>query len=236
MLVLEGVHAGYGLLEIIKGIDLAVNEGEIVTLIGNNGAGKSTTLRAICGLIKVSGGKINFMGENISNLAAHTIVSKGIVMVPEGRHVFSKLTVRENLNMGAYLIKNKGQVTEDIERVFTLFPRLKERQKQNGGSLSGGEQQMLAIARAMMGRPKVMLLDEPSMGLAPTMVEKIFENIIDINKQGTTILLVEQNANLALQVAGRGYVIETGKITISGLCKDLLTNESVKKAYLGEAD
>lgn len=235
MLRLEKVSSGYGPLEIIKGIDITVNEGEIVTIIGNNGAGKTTTLRSICGLVQLRKGNIRFNDEPINQLPTHRIVAKGIIMVPEGRRIFQKLTVRENLNMGAYLIKDKNQIKEDMERVFQLFPRLKERQKQNGGSLSGGEQQMLAMGRALMGHPKVLLLDEPSMGLAPAMVEKIFDTTIEINKQGTTILLVEQNAFLALQVASRGYVIETGRITISGQSKDLLVDERVKKAYLGEA-
>jgi branched-chain amino acid transport system ATP-binding protein len=235
VLRLEKVSSGYGPLEIIKGIDITVNEGEIVTIIGNNGAGKTTTLRSICGLVQLRKGNIRFNDEPINQLPTHRIVAKGIIMVPEGRRIFQKLTVRENLNMGAYLIKDKNQIKEDMERVFQLFPRLKERQKQNGGSLSGGEQQMLAMGRALMGHPKVLLLDEPSMGLAPAMVEKIFDTTIEINKQGTTILLVEQNAFLALQVASRGYVIETGRITISGQSKDLLVDERVKKAYLGEA-
>jgi branched-chain amino acid transport system ATP-binding protein len=234
MLKLEGVSGGYGLLEILKGIDLTVSQGEIVTIIGNNGAGKTTALRAICGLVQVTGGKISFKGQAINNLPTHEIVARHLVMVPEGRRIFQKLTVRENLNMGAYLVNSKSQVAEDIERVFALFPRLKERQKQNGGSLSGGEQQMLAMARALMGRPEMLLLDEPSMGLAPQMIEKIFETTIEINKQGTTVLLVEQNACLALQIASRAYVIETGKITISGPSRELLADERVKRAYLGE--
>ncbi len=234
MLKLEGVSGGYGLLEILKGIDLTVSQGEIVTIIGNNGAGKTTALRAICGLVQVTGGKISFKGQAINNLPTHEIVARHLVMVPEGRRIFQKLTVRENLNMGAYLVTSKSQVAEDIERVFALFPRLKERQKQNGGSLSGGEQQMLAMARALMGRPEMLLLDEPSMGLAPQMIEKIFETTIEINKQGTTVLLVEQNACLALQIASRAYVIETGKITISGPSRELLADERVKRAYLGE--
>jgi branched-chain amino acid transport system ATP-binding protein len=234
MLKLEGVSGGYGLLEILKGIDLTVSQGEIVTIIGNNGAGKTTALRTICGLVQVTGGKISFKGQAINNLPTHEIVARHLVMVPEGRRIFQKLTVRENLNMGAYLVNSKSQVAEDIERVFALFPRLKERQKQNGGSLSGGEQQMLAMARALMGRPEMLLLDEPSMGLAPQMIEKIFETTIEINKQGTTVLLVEQNACLALQIASRAYVIETGKITISGPSRELLADERVKRAYLGE--
>jgi branched-chain amino acid transport system ATP-binding protein len=235
LLELKGVHGGYGSVKILKDINITVKEGEIVTLIGNNGAGKSTTLRAICGLVNVSGGRISFQGTDITNKATHLITAMGIGMVPEGRHIFQRLSVRENLNMGAYLIKDKIKVAENLERVYTLFPKLKERQKQSGGSLSGGEQQMLAIGRALMGRPRLMLLDEPSMGIAPLLVEKIFMNIIEINKLGTTILLVEQNANLALQIADRGYVIATGEIIISGTSKELVSNENVKKAYLGES-
>jgi branched-chain amino acid transport system ATP-binding protein len=233
VLRLESIHGGYGLLEILKGIDLSVNAGEIVTLIGNNGAGKTTTLKVICGLVKASSGSVSFQEKDIKNLAAHLIVSKGISMVPEGRHIFRKLTVRENLILGAYLVKDKKQVSEEMERVFELFPVLKERQKQKGGSLSGGEQQMLAMGRALVGRPKLLLLDEPSMGLAPTLVEKIFETVIEINKQGTPVLVVEQNAFMALQIAHRGYCLETGRITVEGTSKELLSNERVKQAYLG---
>ncbi|MEA4848425.1 MAG: ABC transporter ATP-binding protein [Clostridiaceae bacterium] len=236
MLELNAVNGGYGVLKILKDIDITINDGEIVTLIGNNGAGKTTTLKAICGLVHVTGGTISFQGENITNKASHLIPAMGIRMVPEGRHIFSKLTVRENLNMGAYLTTDKSMVAEDLEKVFSLFPTLKERQKQKGGSLSGGEQQMLAIGRALMGRPRLLLLDEPSMGLAPILVEKIFMNIVEINKLGTTIFLVEQNAKLALEIANRGYVIETGKIVISGTNKELISDENVKKAYLGESD
>ena len=234
MLQLEAVRGGYGILEILKGIDLAVNEGEIVTLIGNNGAGKTTTLKVICGLVKATGGRVSFQSEDIKNAATHSIVARGISMVPEGRHIFRKLTVRENLILGAYLVKDKKQVSESMERVCDLFPVLKERQKQKGGSLSGGEQQMLAMGRALMARPKLLLLDEPSMGLAPTLVEKIFETVMEINRQGTPVLVVEQNAFMALQVAHRGYVMETGRINVKGTSKELLSNEDVKKAYLGE--
>jgi branched-chain amino acid transport system ATP-binding protein len=233
VLRLESIHGGYGLLEILKGIDLSVNAGEIVTLIGNNGAGKTTTLKIICGLVKASGGTVSFQEKDIKNLAAHLIVARGISMVPEGRHIFRKLTVRENLILGAYLVKDKKRVREEMERVFDLFPVLKERQKQKGGSLSGGEQQMLAMGRALIGRPKLLLLDEPSMGLAPTLVEKIFETVIEINRQGTPVLVVEQNAFMALQIANRGYCLETGRITVEGTSKELLSNERVKKAYLG---
>ena len=233
MLKIDAVCAGYGPLEVLHGINMEVNQGEVVTIIGNNGAGKTTILASICGLVKVMSGKITFKGEDITNTDAHKIVARHLVMVPEGRRIFSKLTVRENLNMGAYLVKDKGQIAGDLDRVFELFPRLKERQKQSGGSLSGGEQQMLAMGRAIMSRPELLLLDEPSMGLAPQMVEKIFETAVEINKQGTTVLLVEQNAFLALQVAPRAYVFETGKITLSGNSKELLNNDSVRKAYLG---
>ena len=233
MLRLEKVHGGYGPLEILKGLDMSVNEGEIVTLIGNNGAGKTTTLKVICGLIKASSGRISFQDKDISNVAAHAIVARGISMVPEGRHIFRKLTVLENLNLGAYLFNDKRQVKEDMERVFELFPQIGERQKQKGGSLSGGEQQMLAMGRALMARPRLLLLDEPSMGLAPTLVDKIFETIIEINKQGIPALVVEQNAFMALRIAHRGYVMETGRITVEGTSKELLSNERVKKAYLG---
>lgn len=234
MLKLEGVHSGYGLLEILKGIDLEVNKGEIVTLLGNNGAGKTTTLKTIAGLIHATSGRVNLEGEDITRLPTHEIISKGIAMAPEGRRIFQKLTVRENLIMGAYLTEDKRRVADDMRRVFELFPRLKDRANQLGGSLSGGEQQMLAIGRAMMARPKILLLDEPSMGLAPMLVEKIFETVIDINKQGTPVLVVEQNAFMALEVAHRGYVMETGTITVMGTSKELLSDERVRKSYLGQ--
>ncbi len=235
MLQLSGVNGGYGVLNILKDIDLTISKNEIVTLIGNNGAGKTTILKAICGLVRVTGGAIRFQGEDIAGKPAHLISATGIRMVPEGRRIFSRLTVRENLNMGAYLTRDKKLFDDDLDKVYTLFPKLKEREKQKGGSLSGGEQQMLAIGRALMGRPTLLLLDEPSMGLAPILVEKIFMNIMEINKLGTTIFLVEQNAKIALEAANRGYVIETGRIVLSGTNQELLSDENVKKAYLGEA-
>ncbi|MBE6011410.1 MAG: ABC transporter ATP-binding protein [Lachnospiraceae bacterium] len=234
MLQINDVYAGYGKLEILHGININVKKGEIVTIIGNNGAGKTTSLRALCGLVNVFKGNIKFKDEDITNIPAHNIVAKGLVMVPEGRHIFTKLTVRENLNMGGYLQKDKQEFMKDLEMVYGIFPRLKEREKQSGGSLSGGEQQMLAMARAMLSRPELLVLDEPSMGLAPQMIEKILETTVEINKKGTTILLVEQNAFLALQIASRAYVLETGMISVSGDSKDLLADESIRKAYLGD--
>ena len=234
MLQINDVYAGYGKLEILHGININVKKGEIVTIIGNNGAGKTTSLRALCGLVNVFKGNIKFKDEDITNIPAHNIVAKGLVMVPEGRHIFTKLTVRENLNMGGYLQKDKQEFMKDLEMVYGIFPRLKEREKQSGGSLSGGEQQMLAMARAMLSRPELLVLDEPSMGLAPQMIEKILEITVEINKKGTTVLLVEQNAFLALQIASRAYVLETGMISVSGDSKDLLADESIRKAYLGD--
>ncbi len=234
MLQINDVYAGYGKLEILHGININVKKGEIVTIIGNNGAGKTTSLRALCGLVNVFKGNIKFKDEDITNIPAHNIVAKGLVMVPEGRHIFTKLTVRENLNMGGYLQKDKQEFMKDLEMVYGIFPRLKEREKQSGGSLSGGEQQMLAMARAMLSRPELLVLDEPSMGLAPQMIDKILETTVEINKKGTTILLVEQNAFLALQIASRAYVLETGMISVSGDSKDLLADESIRKAYLGD--
>ncbi|WP_250228316.1 ABC transporter ATP-binding protein [Anaeropeptidivorans aminofermentans] len=234
MLQINDVYAGYGKLEILHGININVKKGEIVTIIGNNGAGKTTSLRALCGLVNVFKGNIKFKDEDITNIPAHNIVAKGLVMVPEGRHIFTKLTVRENLNMGGYLQKDKQEFMKDLEMVYGIFPRLKEREKQSGGSLSGGEQQMLAMARAMLSRPELLVLDEPSMGLAPQMIEKILETTVEINKKGTTVLLVEQNAFLALQIASRAYVLETGMISVSGDSKDLLADESIRKAYLGD--
>jgi len=234
VLQINDVYAGYGKLEILHGININVKKGEIVTIIGNNGAGKTTSLRALCGLVNVFKGNIKFKDEDITNIPAHNIVAKGLVMVPEGRHIFTKLTVRENLNMGGYLQKDKQEFMKDLEMVYGIFPRLKEREKQSGGSLSGGEQQMLAMARAMLSRPELLVLDEPSMGLAPQMIEKILETTVEINKKGTTILLVEQNAFLALQIASRAYVLETGMISVSGDSKDLLADESIRKAYLGD--
>ncbi|KAA0259219.1 ABC transporter ATP-binding protein [Deferribacter autotrophicus] len=233
MLKLEKVHTKYGHIEALKGIDLHIKEGEIVTIIGANGAGKTTTLNTISGILKPAAGKITFLNEDITNLSADKIVAKGIIQVPEGRQIFANLTVYENLLMGAYLRKDKVEVEKDLKKVYELFPRLEERKNQLGGTLSGGEQQMLAIGRALMSRPVLLLLDEPSLGLAPIIVENIFEIIKEINSQGTTILLVEQNAHLALSIAHRGYVMETGRIIMEDDAKALLNNEEVKKAYLG---
>lgn len=231
MLKVDGIDVYYGVIRALKEVSLTVNDGEIVTLIGANGAGKTTTLKTISGLIRPRKGKITFNDHDLTKMAPHEIVSLGILQVPEGRRVFGNLTVMENLLMGAYL--RKDDISRDLEWVFSLFPRLKERQKQKAGTLSGGEQQMLAIARALMGKPRVMLLDEPSLGLAPLLVLNIFETIQEINKQGVTILLVEQNAYMALQIAHRAYVIETGRVVMEGTGKELLNNEAVKKAYLG---
>ncbi|MGC8972474.1 MAG: ABC transporter ATP-binding protein [bacterium] len=231
MLKVEGIDVYYGVIRALKEVSLTVNDGEIVTLIGANGAGKTTTLKTISGLIRPTKGKIIFNNYDLTKMAPHEIASLGILQVPEGRKIFGNLTVMENLLMGAYL--RKDDISRDLEWVFTLFPRLKERQKQKAGTLSGGEQQMLAISRALMGKPKVMLLDEPSLGLAPLLVLNIFETIQEINKQGVTILLVEQNAYMALQIAHRAYVIETGRVVMEGTGKELLNNEAVKKAYLG---
>ncbi|MBO7739074.1 MAG: ABC transporter ATP-binding protein [Oscillospiraceae bacterium] len=231
MLRIKDLKVNYGGIEAVKGISLDVPKGEIVTLIGANGAGKSSTLRAISGLVKPTGGTIEFEGEDITAKNPTDIVTKGITLVPEGRKIFPDLTVKENLRVGAYL--RKDDITDDINWVYDLFPRLKERSWQAGGTLSGGEQQMLAVGRALMSRPKVIMMDEPSLGLAPLVVRGIFDIIKEINKQGMTILLIEQNANMALKTAHLGYVMETGRITLSGPGKELLTNESVKAAYLG---
>ena len=234
LLELEDVRIRYGGIEAVKGISFAVAEGELVTLIGGNGAGKTTTLKTISGAKRPSEGSITFRGERIDNLPAHLIVELGICQSPEGRRIFPRMSVRENLEMGSYHIKKSQTVQEDLDRVFGLFAVLKEREKQAGGTLSGGEQQMLAIGRALMAHPKLLMLDEPSMGLAPKFVEKIFELLQEIHEQGTTILLVEQNAQLALQVADRGYVLESGEIRIEDDAKKLLGNDEVRKAYLGE--
>lgn len=234
MLKVENLQVYYGGIHALKGISLEVNQGEIVTLIGANGAGKSTTLRTISGLLHAKEGKVVFKGEEINNIPAHHIVARGLCHVPEGRKIFSELSVRDNLEMGAYLRKDKDGIKEDMERVFNLFPRLHERQKQMGGTLSGGEQQMLAIGRAILSKPELLLMDEPSMGLAPLLVQEIFEIIKRINKAGTTILLIEQNANMALSIADRAYVMETGNIVLQGSAKDISDNEAVRKAYLGE--
>ena len=231
ILRIKDLKVNYGGIEAVKGISLDVPKGEIVTLIGANGAGKSSTLRAISGLVKPTGGTIEFEGEDITAKNPTDIVTKGITLVPEGRKIFPDLTVKENLRVGAYL--RKDDITDDINWVYDLFPRLKERSWQAGGTLSGGEQQMLAVGRALMSRPKVIMMDEPSLGLAPLVVRGIFDIIKEINKQGMTILLIEQNANMALKTAHLGYVMETGRITLSGPGKELLADESVKAAYLG---
>ena len=233
LLEVNDIHTYYGNIHALKGISLTVEEGEIVTLIGANGAGKTTTLRSISGLLKPRQGSISLDGEDLSNYKAHEVVYKRVVMVPEGRGVFSKLTVAENLDMGAYSRTDKAQISKDLERVFSLFPRLKERRTQVAGTLSGGEQQMLATGRALMTDPRLLLMDEPSMGLAPVLVESIFDTILEINKEGTTILLVEQNAQMALSVAARGYVLQTGEIVLSDTAANLQKNEMVQKAYLG---
>ena len=233
MLRIDGLRVNYGGIEAVKDISFTVPEGKIVTLIGANGAGKSTTLRAIAGLVKPAAGRIRLQAEDLTALSPDRIVSKGITLVPEGRRVFPDLTVLENLKIGAYLRSDKEGIAHDLEWVYELFPRLKERSWQAAGTLSGGEQQMLAVGRALMSRPKLMMMDEPSLGLAPLIVREIFEIIKEINRQGVTILLIEQNANMALQTADLGYVLETGRITLSGPGRELMSNEAVKKAYLG---
>ncbi len=234
MLEVRDVHTYYGNIHALKGVSLEVDQGEIVTLIGANGAGKSTTLNTICGLLHPTSGTIRLRGEEIQTLPAHEIVGRGVSQSPEGRRVFSRLTVQENLEMGAFLREDTEGIHQDLERVFGLFPRLKERLKQLGGTLSGGEQQMLAMARALMAHPRLLLLDEPSMGLAPLLVDEIFQVVQQLNEDGTTILLVEQNAAMALSVAHRGYVLETGNIVLEGSARELLENPQVKAAYLGE--
>ena len=231
ILEIKDLRVNYGGIEAVRGISFGVNEGEIVTLIGANGAGKSSTLRAVSGLVKPGGGSILFAGEDITGKDPTQIVSKGLMMVPEGRRIFPNLTVLENLKVGAYL--RKDDLSEDIEKVYAYFPRLKERSWQAGGTLSGGEQQMLAVGRALMGRPKLLMMDEPSLGLAPIVVQEIFEIIRRIHENGTTVLLIEQNANMALHVADRAYVIENGHIAMEGTGKELLEDEKVKAAYLG---
>lgn len=235
LLELKDVHVRYGVIEAVKGIDLTVNEGEIVSLIGGNGAGKTTTLRAISMVHGPSEGEILFKGENMADLPSHEIVKRGIIHVPEGRHIFASMTVQENLEMGAFERRvTRKEITDDTDHVFELFPVLKERRKQAGGTLSGGEQQMLAIGRALMSKPKLLMLDEPSMGLAPQVVERVFQVVEEINSQGTPVLLIEQNAQMALQAADRGYVIETGEIVLEDEASKLLGNDQVRKAYLGE--
>jgi branched-chain amino acid transport system ATP-binding protein len=233
ILVIDNIHTYYGKIQALKGISLEVEEGEIVTLIGANGAGKTTSLRTISGLLNPRQGTILFDGEDLSKFTAHEIVFKGIAMVPEGRGIFTRLSVQENLDMGAYSRNDKAVIAKDLELVFTLFPRLKERRKQVAGTLSGGEQQMLATGRALMAHPRLLLLDEPSMGLAPVLVESTFETIEAINDEGTTILLVEQNATMALSVADRGYVLQTGEIVLSDTAENLKQDAMVQKAYLG---
>ena len=233
LLEVSDIHTFYGNIEALKGISLSVEEGEIVTLIGSNGAGKSTTLRSISGLTPPREGSVRFDGREIGETAPQDIVRLGISLSPEGRHCFPRMSAQENLDLGAYLRNDRNGVSEDLERVFELFPRLKERQKQKAGTMSGGEQQMLAIGRALMARPKLLLLDEPGMGLAPILVERIYETIAEINKQGTTILLVEQNANFALEVAARGYVLETGTVALTDRSDALRRNPDVQRAYLG---
>ena len=234
MLEINGIHSYYGHIHALKGISLTVDEGEIVTLIGANGAGKTTTLKTISGIMHPRQGEIHLEGERIDTLPPHQIVMRGIGQSPEGRRIFGALTVFENLEMGAFARRDKAEIARDLESVFTLFPRLKERASQRGGTLSGGEQQMLAMGRALMTHPRVLMLDEPSMGLAPVLVEAIFETIRKLNREGTTILLIEQNAAKALQVANRGYVIETGQIVLQDNAENLRKNERVRKAYLGE--
>ncbi len=233
MLEIDDINVYYGAIHAIKGISLRVDEGEIVTLIGANGAGKSTTLRTISGLLKPKTGSIKFLDKDIAGMPAHKIVREGISQVPEGRRIFAEMTVMENLELGAFTRDDKEEIAKDFKMVFGRFPRLEERKLQMAGTLSGGEQQMLAMGRALMSRPKLLLLDEPSMGLAPLLIREIFNIIVDINKAGTTVLLVEQNANMALSIANRAYVLETGRITLSGDAKELAASEDIRKAYLG---
>ena len=234
MLKVNDIQTFYGKIQALKGITVDVKEGEIVTLIGANGAGKSTTLKTISGQLSPRVGSIEFLGEAISGMPAHEVTAKSVIQVPEGRHIFPQMTVQENLDMGAFLRRDKAGIAEDMEKAFELFPRLRERRTQKGGTLSGGEQQMLAMARGLMARPKMLMLDEPSMGLAPVIVDLIFETIKRINEDGVTILLVEQNAAMALQIAHRGYVLETGNIALQGEGQELLRNEKVRQTYLGE--
>ena len=234
LLSLRKLEVAYGGIHAVKGIDLDVGQGELVCLIGANGAGKTTTLKGICGLLPVKAGKIHYGGVDVTGKPAFQLVKRGLAMVPEGRGVFGALTIEENLAMGAYVRRDTAGVKADLERVFDLFPRLKERRRQTAGTLSGGEQQMLAMGRALMSRPKLLLLDEPSMGLAPLMVQKVFETILTVSAEGVTILLIEQNAKLALEVSHRGYVMESGEITLTGEAAKLLHDPAVRAAYLGE--
>ena len=235
LLALEALAVSYGGIQAVKGIDVVVGAGELVCLIGANGAGKTTTLKGICGLLPVQGGKIRYAGDDITGIQPYLLVRRGLALVPEGRGMFGSLTIEENLRMGAYARTDRAAIRQDSERVFALFPRLEERRRQTAGTLSGGEQQMLAIGRALMSRPRLLLLDEPSMGLAPLMVQKVFETIIAVSKEGVTILLVEQNAKLALEVSDRGYVMESGRISLAGEAARLLHDPKVRAAYLGEA-
>ena len=233
MLEVKDLEVYYGMIQAIKGISFEVNQGEVIALIGANGAGKTTTLQTITGMLQAKKGHILFEGQDITKVPGHKIVTMGMAHVPEGRHIFSQMTVAENLEMGAFWLKDKSHVNEEMEKVYAQFPRLKERYKQAAGTLSGGEQQMLAIGRAIMSKPKIMLMDEPSMGLSPLLVKEIFEIIKQLNQEGMTILLVEQNAKMALSIAHRAYVLETGKIVLQGKASDMLENDNVRKAYLG---
>ena len=235
LLEVRKLAVAYGGIQAVKGIDLTVGDGELVCLIGANGAGKTTTLKGICGLLPVRSGTVHYVGTDVTGRPAFELVRRGLAMVPEGRGVFGALTIEENLAMGAYARRDRDGVRADVERVFGLFPRLKERRRQTAGTLSGGEQQMLAMGRALMSRPRLLLLDEPSMGLAPLMVQKVFETIVAVSREGVTILLIEQNAKLALEVSGRGYVMESGEITLSGPAATMLHDPKVRAAYLGEA-
>lgn len=233
LLEVKGLEVYYGVIQALKGIDFEVNEGEIVTLIGANGAGKTTTMQSVIGLIPTKAGTVNFEGKDITHLHCHKIVSLGMSQVPEGRRIFQELTVYQNLLMGAYIQKDKKAIKEDIKKIYARFPRLEERKNQIAGTLSGGEQQMLAMGRALMSRPKLLMLDEPSMGLSPLLVDEVFTIIKDLNKEGTTVLLVEQNAGKSLAISDRAYVLENGRIVLSGTGEELLQSEEVKKAYLG---
>ncbi|PKM54547.1 MAG: ABC transporter ATP-binding protein [Firmicutes bacterium HGW-Firmicutes-5] len=233
MLKVENLNVYYGAIHALKGLSFEVNKGEIVTLIGANGAGKTTTLHTVSGLLKPTEGSISLMDKTITGVEAHKILGMGMAQVPEGRRVFAKMTVQENLEMGAFLRTDKAEIEESYENIYKKFPRLKERRKQLAGTMSGGEQQMLAMGRALMSKPDILLMDEPSMGLAPILVKEIFDTIVEVNKQGVTVLLVEQNAHMALSIADRAYVLETGKIVLEGNAKELLNHEDVKKAYLG---
>lgn len=234
LLKVSGLKVAYGGIQAVKGVDFEVNEGELVTLIGSNGAGKTTTMKAITGLLPINDGDIQYLGQSIRGRGAWDLVKQGLAMVPEGRGVFTRMTITENLQMGAHIRNDKAGIAQDMDKVFTIFPRLKERRDQLAGTMSGGEQQMLAMGRALMSRPKVLLLDEPSMGLSPIMVDKIFEVVREVHSQGVTILLVEQNASRALDIADRGYVMESGLITMSGEARQMLSDPKVRAAYLGE--